>query len=159
MNGRQGAIVVGTILLFLPACVLVYHLASVVVGALAEPIVALTKPFVIIDHFHVEVYLEAVFLTACLVVRIRRVVVWTFGLLVIPTLPVWLAIWNIGAPRSSLPGRSLLQDATLWSLESIGAGLLACVVWEVACRAFRRASHGGRQRQTEADETSRRTRG
>jgi len=134
---RQRVRTVEFAVLLVPVCVVVYHLTTVAVGALAEPIVAPTPPFVVIDHFHVELYLEALFLAAALVVPIPRAAVWGIGVFVIPTLPVWLAIWGRGAPGASV-GRSLLQDATLWSLEGVAGGIVACATWELARRAARR---------------------
>jgi hypothetical protein len=121
--------------LFLPVCFVTYHLTTVFVTPFAEPLIAPVGPWVIIDHFHVELYLEVPFLTACLALHLRRWLVWLVGGIVIPALPVVLqAISYIAASMPRLPHRTFGQEALLWLAEGVSAGLLSCFVWDVAYR-------------------------
>jgi len=131
-------------LLFIPVSLLVYHLGSTTVGALAEPHIASTTEIVIIDHFHIELYVEALFLAVCLAVRARRAVVWIVGGLLVPHLPLLFFAFEDAGARS-LAGRSPLQDAVLWSLEGLAGGALACGVWELASGALRRIQPPGQR--------------
>jgi hypothetical protein len=131
--GRAG--VAAAMVLFLPVCFVTYHLTTVFVTAFAEPLIAPVGPWVIIDHFHVELYLEVLFLTACLALRLRRWLVWLVGGIVIPALPVALqAISYIAVSMPPLPHRTFGQEVSLWLAEGVSAGLLACLVWDVAYR-------------------------
>jgi hypothetical protein len=136
MSARRAAVLGAAMLVFLPVCVVVYQLTVTVVGSFAEPIVAPLPAVVIIDHFHVEVYLEALFLTACLAVRLRPPVVWGVGALGIPILPVVWHLVYLAAGGTPLEHRSFRQDATLWAVEGISAGIVSCAVWELVRRAL-----------------------
>jgi hypothetical protein len=132
---RRAARVAIVLLLFVPSCVLVYSIACGVVGEYAEPIVAPRPPWVIIDHFHLEVFLEALFLATGLIVVFPRTLVWITGTVGIPLLPHFLL--TAVTPESWAPGPPLWRDLLLWSLEGIVAGLLSCGIWEVGRRVVR----------------------
>ena len=126
--------------LFLPVCFLTYHLTSVFVGGVAEPLIAPVGPWVIIDHFHVELYLEVLFLTVCLGLRLPRWLVWLVGSIVIPAAPVvWQTIAYVSASMPPLPHRTFGQEVSLWLVEGVSAGLLSCLVWDLAYRNMWRA--------------------
>jgi hypothetical protein len=135
VNGRRIVSLAAIVFVFMPICVVVYQLTVAFVGFAAEPVIAPVGPMVIIDHFHTEAFLEAAFLGVGLAVQFPRRVVWAVGALVIPAVPVLLnsgAYLAAGEPQASL--RPFSQDAALWLVEGVSAGLVACSAWELASR-------------------------
>ena len=137
MKTRQFARVAGGMALFLPVCFLAYHLTSTFVGFFVESLIAPVGPWVIIDHFHVELYLEMLVLTACLGVRLRPWIVWVLGVICIPSVPViWQATSYLAAGMPPLPHRTFARDAALWLAEGVSGGLVSCLAWQGAYRAI-----------------------
>jgi hypothetical protein len=144
MGVRPAVLRIAAVVLLVPACLVLYHVATVFIGTIAEPMVAPTNalaPFwarPIIDHFHIEASAEILFIGAALLLAVRRSVVWLVGSLLIPIVPHLVLLILVQAP--SLPGRSEAQDFVLWSLEGIGAGVVCCLAWEAARACLARAS-------------------
>jgi hypothetical protein len=136
LNLRRIMVVGGVVGLFLPSCLVLYSLASSVIGTVAQPVVAPRPPTVVIDHFHIEGFVEAAFLGLCLVLPLNRRIVWCVAALMIPLVPH--LVLELANPMPSLPGPSFAQDFTLWSLEAVGAGVLSCVLWDGTRRVLER---------------------